>query len=84
MMKLNKKAVAVITVLMMLAFCLIGCGGNKADSNNNAQQGAAETRLIFASGGTSGTYYPVAGAIAQVWANNIEGLTVGTGYRRFR
>lgn len=76
MMKLNKKAVAVITVLMMLAFCLTGCGGNKADSSNNAQQGAAETRLIFASGGTSGTYYPVAGAIAQVWANNIEGLTV--------
>lgn len=44
-----------------------GCGGGG---------GTASNRLIFASGGTSGTYYPVAGAIAQVWGNNIEGLTV--------
>ncbi len=27
MMKMNKKAVAAITVLMMLALCLTGCGG---------------------------------------------------------
>lgn len=64
MMKLKKKAVAAITVLTVLAFCLTGCGGN------------AGNRLIFASGGTSGTYYPVAGAIAQVWGNNVDGLTV--------
>ena len=64
MMKLKKKAVAAITVLTVLAFVLAGCGGN------------AGNRLIFASGGTSGTYYPVAGAIAQVWGNNVEGLTV--------
>jgi TRAP transporter TAXI family solute receptor len=74
MMKMNKKVVAVLTVLMMLAFCLTGCGGG--NSNGDAQQNASQTRLIFASGGTSGTYYPVAGAIAQVWGNNIDGLTV--------
>jgi len=79
-MKMNKKVVSVITVLMLLAFCLTGCGGGSdkpADNNaNDGQQSAAASRLIFASGGTSGTYYPVAGAIAQVWGNNIEGLTV--------
>ena len=31
MMKLNKKAVAVITVLMMLAFCLTGCGTSEKE-----------------------------------------------------
>lgn len=64
MKSLKKKAVAAITVLTVMAFCLAGCGGNTG------------SRLIFASGGTSGTYYPVAGAIAQVWNNNVEGLNV--------
>ncbi len=78
MMKMNKKAVAAITVLMMLALCLTGCGGGDAnkDAGNDAQQSAAATNLVFASGGTSGTYYPVAGAIAQVWENNVEGVSV--------
>ena len=78
MMKMNKKAVAAITVLMMLALCLTGCGGGDAnkDAGNDAQQSAATTNLVFASGGTSGTYYPVAGAIAQVWENNVEGVSV--------
>lgn len=79
MMRLNKKMASVITVLMLLAFCLAGCGGNNADSNKgdaDQQQGTATSRLIFASGGTSGTYYPVAGAMKQVWEANVEGLTV--------
>lgn len=74
MMRKHKKLVAVVTALMMLALCLTGCGGgNKAEQGGNA---AAETRLIFASGGTSGTYFPVAGAIAQVWGNAVPGLVV--------
>ena len=79
MMKMNKKAVAVVTVLMMLALCLTGCGSSNADqgSDNDGQQSsAATTNLVFASGGTSGTYYPVAGAIAQVWENNVDGVSV--------
>lgn len=64
-MRKHKKLVAVVTLLLMLAMCLTGCGG-----------GSAETRVIFASGGTSGTYYPVASAIAQVWGDSVEGLTV--------
>lgn len=78
MMKMNKKAVAAITVLMMLALCLTGCGGGDAnkDAGNDAQQSTVATNLVFASGGTSGTYYPVAGAIAQVWENNVEGVSV--------
>ncbi len=78
MMKKHRKAVALFTVLLLVAFCLAGCGGGGQDQQDQgqAQQEGTETRLIFASGGTSGTYYPVAGAIAQVWNNNIEGLTV--------
>ena len=72
-MSKHKKLVAVVTALMMLALCLTGCGGGSADQGGDA---VAETRVIFASGGTSGTYYPVASAIAQVWGGAVEGLTV--------
>ena len=74
MMKRNTKVVAVLTVFLLLAFCLTGCGNGTATTND--QQGASTSRLIFASGGTSGTYYPVASAIAQVWNENIEGMSV--------
>lgn len=74
MFKMNKKAVAVVTVLMMFAMCLAGCGGGGAQGGDAAA--TATNNLIFASGGTSGTYYPVAGAIAQVWDNNVEGVSV--------
>lgn len=82
MIKMNKKAVAAITSVMMLALCLTGCGGGDANKDADKaggdaqQQQAAATNLVFASGGTSGTYYPVAGAIAQVWENNVEGVSV--------
>ncbi len=68
-MRKHRKLVAVVTALMMLALCLTGCGGGGGDA-------AAPSRVIFASGGTSGTYYPVASAIAQVWGDSVEGLTV--------
>ncbi len=61
-MKLNKKAVAAVTAVMMLATGLMGCGGSKAPAGNQQQadnNSAKEYRLIYASGGTSGTYYPL-------------------------
>ncbi|MBR5319681.1 MAG: TAXI family TRAP transporter solute-binding subunit [Peptococcaceae bacterium] len=72
-MRKHKKLVAVVTALMMLALCLTGCGGGDAEQDGDA---VTETRVIFASGGTSGTYYPVAGAIAQVWGDAVPGLVV--------
>lgn len=57
MMKMNKKAIAAITVLMMLALCLTGCSGSAAST----------TSLVFASGGTSGHLLSCSQAPAQVW-----------------
>ena len=37
---------------------------------------AAQKDFILATGGTSGTYYPFGGAMAQVWNDGIEGMTV--------
>ena len=69
MNKMNKKVIAVITAIMLLATCLTGCGGGGAKAADPA-------RISFASGGTSGTYYPIAGAISTLWTDKVEGLTV--------
>ncbi len=37
---------------------------------------AADSKLLFATGGVSGTFYPLGGAIAQVWNQKISGLNV--------
>ena len=48
MNKMNKKVIAVITAIMLLATCLTGCGGG-------GDKAADPARISFASGGTSGT-----------------------------
>lgn len=78
-MKMNKRFISVMTLLLILAFTLTACGGNGNggdDADQPANNTAAQNRLVFASGGTSGTYYPYAGAVATVWQDNVEGLTV--------
>jgi uncharacterized protein len=58
-----RKAPAVLLVLAILFFM--------------ATPGMAkETKLLFATGGISGTFYPLGGAIAQVWNQKIPDLNV--------
>jgi uncharacterized protein len=37
---------------------------------------AQETKLILATGGTAGTYYPFGGAMAKIWNSKVPGLNV--------
>ncbi|MEW6260401.1 MAG: TAXI family TRAP transporter solute-binding subunit [Thermodesulfobacteriota bacterium] len=37
---------------------------------------AAETKLVLATGGTAGTYYPFGGAMAKIWNSKIPGMNV--------
>jgi uncharacterized protein len=37
---------------------------------------AADTKLILATGGTAGTYYPFGGAMARIWNTKIPGMNV--------
>ncbi|RPJ15706.1 MAG: TAXI family TRAP transporter solute-binding subunit, partial [Desulfobacteraceae bacterium] len=37
---------------------------------------AADTKLVLATGGTAGTYYPFGGAIARIWNTKIPGMNV--------
>ena len=55
----------ILTVSALLSLVLI-CGCSKASNKN----------YILATGGTSGTYYPFGGAIANVWNTKIANMNV--------
>lgn len=53
-----------IFISLSLILFMFGCGKN------------ANKNYIFATGGTSGTYYSFGGVIANLWNNNIEDMNV--------
>ncbi|MBR5033500.1 MAG: TAXI family TRAP transporter solute-binding subunit [Treponema sp.] len=59
------KKITSFAVLAALAFALLtGCSGT------------TQKNYILATGGTSGTYYPFGGAIANVWNTKLENMNV--------
>lgn len=70
---MNKKLLLSFLLMLMLSVALVACGGgndtdNNADGNNNNGDAEADAPdfLSFLTGGTSGTYYPLGGAIATI------------------
>lgn len=59
-----KKSLLIAAAVISMVTALTGCNGTK---NKN---------YILATGGTSGTYYPFGGAIANIWNTKIEGMNV--------
>ncbi|MDF2591413.1 MAG: transporter solute receptor, family [Clostridia bacterium] len=60
---MKKYIVLALAMVLVLSVALTGCA-------------AANTNLILATGGTSGTYYPFGGAMAQIFNTKIEGMNV--------
>lgn len=58
---MKKVFIILVSLLMALA---VGCSKS------------ANKNYVFATGGTSGTYYSFGGVIANLWNNNIEGLNI--------
>ncbi len=67
-----KKRITVIALVafVVLSLALAGC------SKPAEQSGEKKTELLFATGGTSGTYYPLGGAIANVLNENIPSVNI--------
>lgn len=61
---MKKTTIAAACALVAAAF-ICGCSG-----------AGAQKDYILATGGTSGTYYPFGGAIANIWNSNMEGMNV--------
>ncbi|MBO8170487.1 MAG: TAXI family TRAP transporter solute-binding subunit [Bacillaceae bacterium] len=84
---MKKSFMLLLTFLLafsVLAACGQGGGEQPAEENtgeqgeNQEQAEGTETQYnwLMATGGTGGTYYPLGGAMAEVWNDNIEGLNV--------
>jgi len=70
-----KKTFALFVVCMLVVGLLAGCGGG--DKKPEAGKPAVQSvKMILATGGTAGTYYPFGGAIAQIWNSKIPGMNV--------
>ncbi|MGI6142804.1 MAG: TAXI family TRAP transporter solute-binding subunit [bacterium] len=74
MLKLNRIAV-VLLVLVLVGTLVVGCGPASNGDGGEGEGEATETAFIsIATGGTGGTYYPLGGAMAKIFNENIEGV----------
>ncbi len=56
-----------IGLLLVLSLFLVACGGGSTDEGGTEDKGSEDPEyLSFLTGGTSGTYYPLGGAIAKI------------------
>lgn len=67
---MSRKTLSVMMVVVLLASLLVGCG-EKSTSGTPAK----ETFVSIATGGTGGAYYPLGGAMAKIFNENIPGVT---------
>lgn len=67
---MKKKLLAIITTacVAVLAFALVGCGGNSDSGDSGDSSSTSELR--FVTGGESGTYYAYGTVLAQYSTNN--------------
>lgn len=63
-----KKVIILLLIAAVLMTGFISCKKKEA--------AVEAANLILATGGTSGTYYPFGGAMAQIWNTNIPGMNV--------
>lgn len=78
--------------VLTLAMTLTGCGQSDHDQDQAASGGdggnAPKTvNLIFGTGGTSGTYYPIGGALKRVFeqsdrVHNVQVVSTGASDRK--
>ncbi len=65
-----------VIIALALVFTLGACSGAPASSNDNQPAEAKGGNYIMATGGTSGTYYPLGGAMAQIIAKYVPNTNV--------
>ncbi len=69
---MNKKLFAFLMVAILLVSVMAGCT-SKPEQGTEAPQ-AETTYISIATGGTSGTYYPLGGAMAKIFNDNVAGV----------
>ncbi|MBU5312015.1 TAXI family TRAP transporter solute-binding subunit [Tissierella carlieri] len=62
---MRKRFGSIAVVLLLLMYLVVGC------TSNTASKGIY---ISIATGGTAGTYYPLGGALAKIFNDNIDGV----------
>ncbi len=71
-MKAKKLLLAVMAMATAVSL-FAGCGGSSSGDNKAASGGGDKKFINIATGGTSGTYYPLGGALADILNKNVKG-----------
>ena len=69
----------VLALALSIVFTFASCGEAPQPAADDGSEAAAEggvQNLIIGTGGVGGTYYPLGGALAQVWTKNMDGVSV--------
>ncbi len=68
-----KRFSALLSVLLIATLVLAACGQSEDKGGSASKEGG---NLSLGTGSTGGTYYPLGGAIANVWNKEVEGVQV--------
>lgn len=75
---MSKRALSIFMVVVLLISLLVGCGEKEGSDNQGKEtsgNSGKETFVSIATGGTGGAYYPLGGAMAKIFNENIPGVT---------
>ncbi len=78
---MKKKSLVLLLVMLLVAsMAFAGCGADEPAVENGEEPAEAPVgevqELLYATGGTAGTYYPLGGAMAAVWNEHIDAINV--------
>jgi len=65
---LRKRTLAVLLIIVLaISFTMVGCGSNTAKTESKPKP----AQMFLLTGSTGGTYYPLGGAIANIWNKHL-------------
>lgn len=68
-----KKLLFAMMAMATAASLAAGCGGSGSSSGSGSGSGGGQKFINIATGGTSGAYYPLGGALADILNKNVKG-----------
>lgn len=94
-MKVKKTGLSMLVLTMIFSLFAVACGGTKEEAKpkqpageQNEAKGNVPESIIIATGGTSGTYYPLGGRMAQIFTDkakiNASAQTTGASAENMR
>jgi len=75
-----KKRVSIFLSLLLVVFLVMGLTGCGTETNTDSDPGeeapksSGQVFINIGTGGTAGTYFPLGGAFAEIWNNDISGI----------